>query len=405
MVENRQWGWIPRINISHANGELILGGEFRMHRSLHWGAPEYGDNLPAGISRDFRYYQFEGGKDIYAFYANENYKVNDEINLFLEAQFAYHKYRLFNEKYLNNDFTVSNFFFNPRVGINYKYNRDLSFYFSFARISREPRLNNYYDAAESSGGSTPQFRQISNGKYDFDSPLVNPETMNDFEAGMNYITGNLTLSVNAYYMLFDNEIVKKGQVDRFGQPITGNMDNTIHRGVELSAMYKPVNELEIMLNTTLSSNYVNSGKSYVSVTDPVTQEDVVKEVDLADNRISGFSNFQFGGIIRYKNWGLTLQADARFVGDFYSDNYGENLSKYRALYPGITSYSDNKIDSYFTANFFASYDFQQTLFFNNIKLFVQVNNVLDNLYAAYAIGGEFFPAAERNLLFGIKLGL
>jgi len=405
MVDNKQWGWIPRVNISHSNGELILGGELRIHRSLHWGSPEFGDNLPAGIGRDFRYYQYEGGKDIYAFYANENYRVNEEINLLLEVQFAYHKYKLFNEKYLNNDFTVSNFFFNPRIGINYKYNRDLSFYLSFARISREPRLTNYYDAAESSGGATPQFRLLSNGKYDFDNPLVTPETMNDFEAGMNYLTGNLTLSVNGYYMLFDNEIVKKGQVDRFGQPITGNMDNTIHKGVEFSAMYKPVNELEIMLNTTISSNYISSGKTYVNASDPVTGEEIVKAVDLSDNRISGFSNLQFGSIVRYKNWGLTLQADARFVGDFYSDNYGENLSKYRTLYPGITSYSDNKIDSYFTANFFASYDFQPSLFFNNIKLFVQVNNVFDNLYAAYAIGGEFFPAAERNMLFGIKLGL
>ncbi len=35
-------------------------------------------------------------------------------------------------------------------------------------------------------------------------------------------------------MIFDNEIVKNGQVDRFGQPITGNVDQTIHKGIELS---------------------------------------------------------------------------------------------------------------------------------------------------------------------------
>lgn len=405
MVENKQWGWIPRINISHKNGELILGGELRIHRSLHWGAPEFGDNLPAGISRDFRYYQYEGGKDIIAFYANENYNISDQVNLLMETQFAYHKYKLFNEKYMNNDFSVSNFFFNPRVGLNYKYNPDLSFYLSFARISREPRLKNYYDAAESSGGEVPQFQILSGGKYDFNNPLVKPETMNDFEFGMNYLTGNLSLSVNAYYMFFNNEIVKQGQVDRFGQPMTGNMDNTVHRGVELSAMVKPVNGLELILNSTISSNYISEGKAYIKTKDPVTSIKSIKELDLSDNQISGFSNFQFGGIVRYKNCGITLQMDAKFMGEFYSDNYGENLASYRALYPGITSYSDNKIDSYFTANFFASYDFQPSIFFNYIKLFVQVNNVFDNLYAAYAIGGEFFPAAERNLLFGLKLGL
>ena len=41
----------------------------------------------------------------------------------------------------------------------------------------------------------------------------------------------------------------------------------------------------------------------------------------------------------------------------------------------------------------------------DLQLFIQVNNLFDNLYASYGIGKEFFPAAERNYLFGIKLGL
>ena len=39
------------------------------------------------------------------------------------------------------------------------------------------------------------------------------------------------------------------------------------------------------------------------------------------------------------------------------------------------------------------------------KFIVQVNNIFDNLYSAYAIGKEFFPAAERNWLAGIQVGL
>ena len=405
MVDNKQWGWIPRVNISHSNGELILGGELRIHRSFHWGSPSYGDNLPAGITKSFRYYQYEGGKDIVAFYANENYQLTDKINVLLESQFAYHQYRIFNEKYAKNDFKVHDLFFNPRVGVNYKYNSDLSLYLSFARISREPRLKNYYDAAESSGGETPQFETLPDGSYDFSKPLVEPETMNDFEFGANYITGNISLSLNGYYMLFDNEIVKQGQVDRFGQPVTGNMNNTIHKGIELTAMFKPLNGLEILLNSTVSSNYIDDGKTFIKYKDPVTKNKIIKQLDLTDNRISGFSDFMFGGIIRYKQSGFTLQLETKFVGDFYSDNYSGNLAKYRTLYPGITSYSDNKVDAYFTANFFASCDFQPGIFFNNIKTFVQINNIFDNLYAAYAIGGEFFPAAERNILCGIKVGL
>ena len=405
MVENKQWGWIPRLNISHSNGELILGGELRIHRSMHWGSPSFGEDFPAGLTKDYRYYQYEAGKNIFALYANENYQLTENINLLLETQLAYHQYKLFNEKYVKNDFNVNNLFFNPRLGINYKYTPDASFYFSFARISREPRLKNYYDAAESSYGEVPQFETKANGLYDFEKPLVKPETMNDFELGFNYLTENLSFSANAYYMFFNNEIVKQGQVDRFGQPITGNMDNTIHRGIELTAIIKPLNGLEVILNSTLSSNYISSGKTFIKYTNPLSQIRTIRELDLKNNNISGFPNIMFSGIVKYRVSGLTLQIESKYTGDFYSDNYGTNLSAYRISYPGITAYSDNKVDAYFTANLFASYDFQQSLFFNNIKMFLQINNIFDNYYAAYAIGGEFFPAAERNILFGLKLGL
>ena len=49
---------------------------------------------------------------------------------------------------------------------------------------------------------------------------------------------NLSLTLNLFYMLFNDEIVKDGQVDRFGQPTTGNVDRSVHLGAELSAIVK-----------------------------------------------------------------------------------------------------------------------------------------------------------------------
>ncbi|MFA6026135.1 MAG: TonB-dependent receptor [Ignavibacteriaceae bacterium] len=37
MVDNKQFGWIPRIQINHKNGVLTSGLEFRNHHSLHYG--------------------------------------------------------------------------------------------------------------------------------------------------------------------------------------------------------------------------------------------------------------------------------------------------------------------------------------------------------------------------------
>ena len=57
-------------------------------------------------------------------------------------------------------------------------------------------------------------------------------------------------------MIFENEIVKNGKLDRFGQPITGNVESTIHAGVELSAVLKLYDGFEMFGNATYSKNII-----------------------------------------------------------------------------------------------------------------------------------------------------
>ena len=395
-VENTQYGWIPRVSLKHINGEFIAGGEFRFHKSNHWGSINYGENLPEGLTKDHFYYFYNGSKDIISGFVHESYRLNDRINLLGELQVAYHKYRIFNEKYLGTEFSVDDIFFNPRAGINYNLNPYQNIYFSFARVTREPRLKNYYDAAESSGGAVPQFGQNHDGSYNFNEPLVKPETMNDFEIGTSFNTENLNISLNVFYMLFNDEIVANGQVDRFGQPVTGNVDNTVHQGVELSVIAKPLDYFEIFGNATYSKNTIDEGRFFL---------DADNFIELNGNRISGFPDFLTNLGINFRYEGLYLRFTGKYVGDFYSDNYDENIVSYLNLYPGFVSYSDNKNEAYFVADFFGSYEF--TLFDALVpsKVFLQVNNIFDNLYSAFAIGKEFFPAAERNFLVGLQLGL
>jgi len=410
MVENKQYGWIPRISYKHKNGELIAGGEFRIHRSVHWGAINYGENLPEGLTKSFYYYFYNGGKDIVNAFVHKNYMIDEQINLLGEVQLAYHKYIISNERFLNNNFTIADLFINPRAGINYKFTPQLNAFLSFAKVTREPRLKNYYDAAESSGGAVPQFETITDNSdnvigYDFSKPLVNPETMNDIELGVSFSTSNLNLNLNLFYMLFDDEIVRSGQVDRFGQPVTGNVDKTIHRGIELSFTSKLFSTLELFANATYSQNIIDRGSTFVRYRDPNTNQRVVSEIDLSGNRISGFPDLlaNFGLSFNYNN--IFLRLSGKYVGEFYSDNYDNNLKEYLIDRPRFIDYTDNKNDAYFVLDFFGSYEFP---FFDGkslSKVFLQINNLLDNLYSAHAIGKEFFPAAERNFIAGVQLGL
>lgn len=395
-VENKQFGWIPRLNLKHKNGNLIFGTEFRIHKSTHWGSINYGENLPAGITKDYRYYFYNGSKDILNSFINETYELDEKIKFLGELQLAYHKYRLFNEKYISTDFTVQNLFLNSKFGINYKFDERQIIHLSFARVSREPRLKNYYDAAESSGGEIPQFEKNQDGSYDFSRPYVKPETMNDFELGGYIQNNNYTFSANLFYMLFDNEIVKNGKLDRFGQPITGNIESTIHQGIELSASLKLFDAFEIYSNATLSKNIIKSGKYFI---------DSNTSLDLSENRINGFPNFLANFIISYKQSSLYLKLSGKYVGDFYSDNFNDNLNKYLNQNPGFVDYNNNKNEAYFTTDIFFSYDFHITESLGLSKIFLQVNNVFDRLYSAHAIGKEFFPAAGRNFLVGVQIGL
>ena len=386
-VENTQWGWIPRLSIKHKNGKLIVGGEFRIHRSNHFGNINFAENIPEGVPADYEYYYYNGSKDIINIFAHEQYQLTDKLNALVELQLAYHEYRIYNEKYVGNDFSVNGLFLNPRIGLNYKLSQDLNTYFSFAQTTREPRLKNYYDAAESSGGEVPQFEVDANGNYDFTKPLVTPETMNSFEVGTNYITRKLNLSANIFYMMFNDEIVKSGQLDRFGQPITGNMDKTTHAGIELSGNLKINKYFDVTINGTYSRNRITEGYYYQGDT---------SSIDLNGNSISGFPDVTANGIVRFNYNGFFAQLWLKYVGDFYTDNFGD--------ISGITDY-DNKLDAYFVSNILMSYQFKANPVLNNVKVFLQVNNIFDNLYAAYGSGNEFFPAAERYITAVVKIEL
>ena len=402
-VENTQWGFIPRLTWEHTNGNLVVGLEYRNHRSLHWGGIRFAENIPTDVPHDFKYYSYEGGNDIFNFFVNENYNVNDKLNILGELQVSYHKYKLFNEKYLSNDFSIDGLYFNPRLGLNYKFNNSTSSYLSYARVTREPRLKNYYDAAESSGGATPQFEE-KNGIYNFDEPLVKPEVMNDIELGARYKNEMFSLNANLFYMLFNDEIVSKGQLDRFGQPITGNIDKTIHTGIEIEGTIKANKYVDLIFNASYSKNSINNGNNFIEYNIDDTTK-AVSVVDLSDNSIGGFPELTMNAILKLKYKGLLGQFSGKFVGDYYSDNYDNKLKTLLNENPEFVSYTDNKVDSYFVLNILASYDLETNSFLNSARVFVQVNNVFDNLYAAYATGGDYFPAAERNFLVGVKLGL
>jgi len=384
-VSNKQVGWLPRVSVRHDDGLLTIGVEVRIHRSLHWGRLQWASVWPAGVPVDHRYYQYNGAKDMGSVYLNEELHLASDLSLNASMQYAFNRYRLYNEDYLGNDFSVPYHFLNPRAGLNLNLTPEWNTYVSVGLTSREPRLVNLYDAAEAStpaswGGVHPQFEVSPAGSYDVSRPLVKPERLLDVEWGWGFGNPTLRATANLYLMEFWNEIVKSGQVDRFGQPVTGNAERTRHMGLELSLRAAPVTGLEFTGNATLSRNRIVRANDFSGGS----------AVPLDGNTVAGFPDLLANVTVRYAFGPCTATWGLRSVGKQYTDNRNDER---------------RTVDPFAVHDLSLSWKVSDVPEGGSVSASVHVNNVFNRLYAAFGEGDEFFVGAERNFFVALSLSL
>jgi iron complex outermembrane receptor protein len=385
-VGNKQWGWLPRLEINHGTGLLTVGAELRFHHSLHWGKIAYAENIPLNYDPDYRVYEYNGGKSIVSVYGHELYKLDNAITLMGDLQLVYNRYTLSNEKFLNNNFSVPYVFLNPRIGMNYNVNESVNTYISLAYTSREPRLKDLYSAEESIWGSTPQFEADTTGgtvRYNFTKPIAKPEHLFDLELGGVYRAGQTMASVNIFWMEFQDELIQSGALDIFGEPVMGNANRSRHIGLELQYQTDIASGLALGGNATISNNRL----VHYSVVN--RENGITYRNSLDGNPIAGSPDFMGNLRLSYSSGDLNASIDAKYVGDFYTDNTKNNLLKN---------------DAYTVVNALVSYRITLgTGMFLTVR--GEVRNLLDALYTMSGEGQEFFPAAERNYIIGMSLQL
>jgi iron complex outermembrane receptor protein len=172
-------------------------------------------------------------------------------------------------------------------------------------------------------------------------------------------------------MEFSDEIVKSGQVDRFGQPITGNADRTRHIGLEAVGRLRLSKALDVEANATLSQNTFVRHADYSSGT-PQT---------LNGNPIAGFPSFLANARFSVHQGPLSFSLSGRYIGKQYTDNFKNEA---------------RTVDPFFVADASCSWLFSGVLRDVDIEAKAQVNNIFDALYAAYGEGDQFFVGAGRN---------
>lgn len=384
-VDNRQWGWLPRVTWNHGAGTLTSGLELRFHRSLHYGTLLWAENLPEGYDPGRRYYEYSGAKNVVSAYVQEQYTLSERMNAMASVQYVFNRYRLSDEKFVGTDFSVDYHFVNPRIGLNYNLTQEWNIYWNSGYTQREPRLKNLYDAAESSGGGVPEFEKTAAGAYDFTKPFVKPESLVNIELGAGFTRQTLNATVNLYYMDFTDEIIKNGQVDKFGQPVTGNADKTSHAGIEIAVRYIPLPELELSANGVVS----RSRLTRYSVFDTDDNSQPV-ETKLDGNRIAGFPEQLANARISWRKYGLTASLSMKYVGEQYTDNFQNE---------------ENKVDAFTVADAMIGYRIAGVFGLRALDIRCAVYNLFDSLYAASGEGDQFFVGAERNYMIDFSLEL
>jgi iron complex outermembrane receptor protein len=380
-VSNRQWGFLPRIEIEHGDGTLTMGAEVRLHRSSHYGQLPFASVAPTpAFTPDTRIYDYRGTRDIVSLYVHEVTHLREDMTLLMDMQGVYQRYGIRDEQFVGHAFDVKYWFLNPRIGINMNLSSSLHTYGFVGYTSREPRMRNLYAAEDAYFGATPEFVVDTTGggvRYDYSRPLAKPERLLDVEWGGGWVTDGWRLNANVFWMEFVDELIKSGQVDVFGQPRTGNAERTRHMGLEFDGVMVVNDRIRVSGNMTISRNRLVRYRTF--------NGSAWKSLD--GNSIAGFPDLLGNLRAEYSTEASTAAIALKYVGPFSTDN--EQSAR-------------NRNDAYTILNADATHaiDLGASV---SLILRGEVRNITNKLYTSGGEGEAFFPAAERNYLVGLTV--
>ena len=244
-------------------------------------------------------------------------------------------------------------FFNPKAGINYKIDNGKVF-FSYAHAHREPNRDDL----------------ISNAN-------TKPEKLHDFEMGLEQTFGSVSFTANAYYMNYVNQLVLSGEINNVGEFIKINSGKSYRLGIELGALAKLSEKLNVSGNLTLSQNKNRDFKI----------EGINTVSHLGNTEISFSPNIIANAIVQYKPAkNLQLGVSNQYVGKQYLDN---------------TQTESLRLKEYFLTDFNAQYNFKIAR--NNVSIQFLLNNIFNKKYVnnGFVYDGPYYYAqAGRNFMAG-----
>jgi iron complex outermembrane recepter protein len=376
-LDNNFYGLTYSLNYNPSK-ELIftLGGAYNEYDGDHFGEVIRGQFVPIGNTIS-PYYKGNGFKKDFNTYAKADFELG-KLKLFADLQYRSVSYRVngTDKNRMNLDQEDLLHFFNPKFGLSYTLNSMNNVYASVAVANKEPNRDDYIN-------STPANRPLS-------------ENLLDIEAGYRLGGSRINAGINAYGMIYRNQLVLTGKVNDVGEYIRQNVEDSHRYGIEADTRLQINNKLAWTVTASISDNKIKKFTEYVDDYDNGGQiVNNYKNTDLA------FSpNFIGSGELSWQAHKKTeIALLSKYVGKQYLDN---------------TSNSQRSLDAFFVNDLRLRYN---TSFkgVKNIGITLMVNNVFSELYEAngytfsYLYGGDFttenfyYPQAPRNFLLALGL--
>lgn len=376
-LDNQFYGLTYSLNyIPNSDLTFTLGGAYNEYDGDHFGEVIRGQFIP--ISNSITpYYKGNGFKTDFNTYAKADYQLG-HLKLFADLQYRRVSYSVngTDKNRLNLDQNDQLNFFNPKLGASYSINPLNSIYALIAVANKEPNRDDYIN-------STAATRPDS-------------ENLLDIEAGYRLKGSALTAGINAYAMIYKDQLVLTGKINEVGEYIRQNVADSHRYGIETDAKIQISNKLSWLITASISDNKVKKFTEYA---------------DDYDN----------GGQIVNKYSNTDLAFSPNFIGSAelslepFKKTEVALLSKYVSKqYLDNTSNSKRSLDAFFVNDLRLRYN---TAFkgLKNIGLILLVNNIFSELYEAngytfsYMSGGNFttenyyYPQATRNFLLSLNL--
>ncbi|OIQ29994.1 MAG: TonB-dependent receptor [Bacteroidetes bacterium MedPE-SWsnd-G2] len=369
--------YVANVSANYKSDDLsvIFGGSYSSYDGDHFGEVIWSQYASDSEIRD-HYYDGNGKKTDGNMFAKGTYNLNTKWSVYGDLQYRFIDYKTTG---ITSDLVALEIdkdyqFFNPKLGVTFELNEGHNFYLSYARANREPNRTDFEN-----------------------NPNIKPEELNDFEIGWRHKTNKLAFNANAYFMLYDEQLVLSGAIDDVGNPIRTNSGKSSRIGLELEAAWAITPTFTWMPNITLSSN---KNEKTISQFDGSL-------VDFGSTNLAFSPEVVAGNAFVYAPLkGLQLSLLSKFVGDQYMGNTDSDVSK---------------LDSYFVNDFAASYELEMNKIFKSIVFTGMVNNIFNEKYVSNGYyytyddtwsdpnqvttieGAGYYPQATTNFLVGVNL--